>query len=134
MKLRKNEKGFTIIELVIVIILIGVLVSIIIPTFLGQLEQADIVATKANLESIRSASRLFYAENHRDWPVSIQQMVDSGYLRVMPKEMFTPSTQEVSTFDGTGGWVYESISETIPPVINVNLSGNDPNNEPFANY
>jgi prepilin-type N-terminal cleavage/methylation domain-containing protein len=134
MNLRKNENGFTIIELVIVIILIGVLVSIIIPTFLGQLEQADIVATKANAESIRTATRLFYAENNRNWPISIEQLVDSGYLRTMPEEMFTPTTQEVGTFDGTGGWVYQSVSDTEPPIINVNLSGNDPNNVAFTEY
>ncbi|HON55730.1 MAG TPA: prepilin-type N-terminal cleavage/methylation domain-containing protein, partial [bacterium] len=132
----KNKKGFTIVELVIVIIIIGTLVAIIVPTFLIQVEQAEISATKANLNSIRSAQKLYFIENDRHNPPTIQSMVDSGYLRVFPEEMLTPSKAEknVGGVDGSGGWYYEYRGDTQEPIIKVNLLGKDKNGMAFSEY
>ena len=51
MKFRRNKKGFTIVELVIVIGVIGILSAILIPTFVGLNEQADRARVKANLHN-----------------------------------------------------------------------------------
>lgn len=50
-KLRKNEKGFTLAELLIVVAIIGVLVAISIPIFTSQLEKAREATDMANLRS-----------------------------------------------------------------------------------
>lgn len=50
-KLRKNEKGFTLAELLIVVAIIGVLVAISIPIFKSQLEKAREATDMANLRS-----------------------------------------------------------------------------------
>lgn len=50
-KLRKNEKGFTLAELLIVVAIIGVLVAISIPIFTSQLEKAREATDAANLRS-----------------------------------------------------------------------------------
>lgn len=47
-KLRKNEKGFTLAELLIVVAIIGVLVAISIPIFTGQLRKARLATNQAN--------------------------------------------------------------------------------------
>lgn len=47
-KLRKNEKGFTLAELLIVVAIIGVLVAISIPIFTGQLKKARLATNQAN--------------------------------------------------------------------------------------
>lgn len=50
-KLRKNEKGFTLAELLIVVAIIGVLVAISIPIFTSQLEKSREAVDEANLRS-----------------------------------------------------------------------------------
>lgn len=50
-KLRKNEKGFTLAELLIVVAIIGVLVAISIPIFTAQLEKAREATDMANLRA-----------------------------------------------------------------------------------
>lgn len=47
-KFRKNEKGFTLAELLIVVAIIGVLVAISIPIFTGQLKKARLATNQAN--------------------------------------------------------------------------------------
>lgn len=51
-KFRKNEKGFTLAELLIVVAIIGVLVAISIPIFTSQLEKAREATDEANIRSI----------------------------------------------------------------------------------
>lgn len=51
-KMRKNEKGFTLAELLIVVAIIGVLVAISIPIFTSQLEKSREAVDEANLRSL----------------------------------------------------------------------------------
>ena len=55
MKLRKTKKGFTIVELVIVIGVIGILSAILIPTFVNVTNKANIAAMKSNCASAYSS-------------------------------------------------------------------------------
>ena len=57
-QIENNSKGFTLIELVLVIAVIILLAAIIVPRYASQSGQARIAATKANLESLRSWSAL----------------------------------------------------------------------------
>lgn len=65
-KLRKNEKGFTLAELLIVVAIIGVLVAISIPIFTAQLSKAKYATDLANARSI-------YAEMQADYLVNGEQ-------------------------------------------------------------
>jgi len=58
-KQHRSQKGFTLMEMVMVLVVVGLLVSIIVPKFTGQLGDAKAAATKANLESLRSAIGLY---------------------------------------------------------------------------
>ena len=63
-KRKKREEGFTLIELVIVIAIIGILMAIAIPNYMTAREASAVSATKANLRNLATALELYMAENN----------------------------------------------------------------------
>ena len=60
-----GQKGFTLIELMIVVVILGLLATIIMPKILGRPEQARRVKAKADIRSIQSALALFKTDTGR---------------------------------------------------------------------
>lgn len=63
----KKNKGFTLIELVVVLGIIGILSSLITPKFMGYLAKGKDVKAVATLESLRTASEFYYLENGKSF-------------------------------------------------------------------
>jgi type IV pilus assembly protein PilA len=61
-KMLKNKKGFTLIELMIVVAIIGILAAIAIPNFMNYQCKAKQSEAKSNLGAIRTAQEVYYAE------------------------------------------------------------------------
>jgi type IV pilus assembly protein PilA len=62
-RLRKDEEGFTLIELMVVVLIIAILLAIAIPTFLGARERAQDRAAQSNLRNAFTAEKVFYTDN-----------------------------------------------------------------------
>jgi type IV pilus assembly protein PilA len=62
-KSMKNQKGFTLIELMIVVAIIGILAAIAIPNFLSYQKKAKTSEAKTNLGAIRTSEESYKAEN-----------------------------------------------------------------------
>src|SRR3954470_1578105 len=59
---RDEEDGFTLIELMVVVLIIAILIAIAIPTFLGARDRANDRATQANVRNAFTATRVWYTD------------------------------------------------------------------------
>ena len=70
--MHKNQKGFTLIEIMLVVIIIGVLAAMVIPNLAGRGEQARTTAARADIESNLSASLDLYELDNGRYPTTEQ--------------------------------------------------------------
>ena len=106
--LKKSKKGFTIVELVIVIAVIGILSAILIPTFANLTTQANNTALKSNL----AAAYSMYASEAGDRKIDVVFTSDDSQVKATADIEFK-GQQEVflcETKDATTGYVY-SVNE-----------------------
>ncbi len=67
----RSKAGFTLIELMIVVAIIGVLAAVAVPKFASLLRKSNEGATKGNLGSLRSALTIYYADNEGWFPMDV---------------------------------------------------------------
>jgi len=108
----RQTRGFTLIELMIVVAIIGVLSAIAIPKFAGLIRKSQEGKTLGNLGSLRSALNIYYSDMEGYYPIDTDALVTGGkYLRAIPNSSPVPYHQDVSivqpdiNFD-FGGWNY----------------------------
>lgn len=106
----KKSKGFTLIELMIVVAIIGILAAIAIPKFADLIRKSQEGATKGNLGAIRSAISIYYGENEGWFPVpstgnsldTVLTMQSGKYIDACGPSRQPPYHNSGSSFTYTG--------------------------------
>jgi general secretion pathway protein G len=89
---RKISRGFTLIELMVVMTVIALLISIAVPRYFHSVEQAKEATLKQSLSVMRVAIDKFYADNER-FPTTINELVTKKYIRAIPADPITESNE-----------------------------------------
>lgn len=102
----KSERGFTLIELMIVVSIIAILAGILIPNFVNARAQAMTAACESNLRSIATAAELYYADqqaypNSGDVSSTLFTANGTGYLNAVPTDPAAPTIGAAYTFTNT---------------------------------
>lgn len=134
-KFRQNQSGFTLIELIIIIVVLGILAAVAIPKYFNMIDDAKESACKGALGGLRSAASIYYANEAlrtgtADWPAidslrTVGVVMEHGIPKNpyqsdanAPDSIVTGVTRGVLV--GTrGGWAYNPSTGEIWPNTSV---------------
>jgi prepilin-type N-terminal cleavage/methylation domain-containing protein len=147
--IRSKTKGFTLIELMIVVAIIGILAAIAIPKFAQMLEKSREGATKGTLGSLKSASSIYYGDQQGIWPTTLNTFsvysfskymdnissvkVTGAFVAASPSpvgNIVTLTSEGHAPTAGATGWLYDSTNGTIY----VNSTVKDSKTIPYSFY
>jgi general secretion pathway protein G len=89
---RRRAAGFTLLELIIVVAVIGILATIAMPRLLEAPDRAKEAVLKTDLRTFRSVIDQYYADKGK-YPASLEVLVEEGYLRRIPVDPITRSAE-----------------------------------------
>ena len=111
--MRKNGlaaqlRGFTLVELMVVLTIIGLLLSIVVPNYVGRAHHAEEAVLQEDLALMRDALDKHFADAGK-YPGSLEELVTKRYLRAIPKDPLTqaPTWTVVPPADPQKGGVYD---------------------------
>ena len=110
--MRTRRRAFTLIEILIVVVILGILAAIVIPQFTDASTQATESSVRSQLQTIRAQLELYKVQNNDVYPDLVaNQWVDmtaNDYLQSAPKNPMQANSTTVAAAPAAGvGWVWD---------------------------
>ncbi|MFZ1940336.1 MAG: type II secretion system protein [Terracidiphilus sp.] len=112
---RQHEAGFTLVELIIVMAIIGILVVLAVPRYATTIRHAREAVLKEDLQTMRAAIDSYTMDKQKA-PQSLDDLVQDGYLKAIPED---PMTHAKDTWVPDTSDAMYSIDETEPGITDV---------------
>lgn len=134
------SRGFTLVEILIVVVILGILAAIVVPLMGGATQDASIATASTELNKVRRAVEVFMVSNDNTLPTVVAgdgtwgEIVTPAYLREAPVNNYVGGSNSRVIVIGTGpdtafqtdhGWVYNSTTGEVW------AGGFDGNDEPL---
>lgn len=100
--LKSLKKGFTLIELIIVMAIVSLLLTLAAPRYFRSIERSKETVLKANLASTRDALDKYYSDTGK-YPEQLIDLVNQRYLRTLPWDPITESSDTWTVSPPPGG-------------------------------
>jgi prepilin-type N-terminal cleavage/methylation domain-containing protein len=114
---RQNQDGFTLVELLIVIVILGILAAIVVFAVNGITDRGVTSACKTDMVTAQTASDAYYAQNG-GWAASIPALVAAGLLRTAPPDGTVAGDRyEILYNAATGAVTGNLLTSAAPPVV-----------------
>jgi general secretion pathway protein G len=129
---RQQSAGFTLLELMIVLMIIGILAVVAIPRFTSSIRAAREAVLREDLHTMRDAIDSYTMDKEKA-PQSLDDLVQNGYLREIPID---PMTHTKDTWVTDTSDAMFSIDQTEPGIDDVH-SGSDENGsdgQPYSSW
>ena len=130
-ELESRARGFTLMEIVIVMTVISILLAVAIPIYMTHIKRAKEVVLRTNLDEMRRAIDKYTVDKEKA-PSSLADLVSAGYLRKIPDDPLTRSAET---------WRTEMETETTSPDVAPGIKdvhsgaeGSDTEGKPYAEY
>jgi len=125
----RMRRGFTLIEMLVVMTLIATLLTLAVPRYFAALESGRLRVQAQNIATLRDAIDKFFADQGR-YPEALEELVSKHYLRQIPLDPVTETTAwlVLPPADTSEGKVYDvqpnpvTPVATMPPLNPVDLS------------
>jgi len=129
---KSSESGFTLIELMVVMLIIGVLMAIAVPNYIAAVKAAKESVLKEDLHVMRNAIDAYTMDKQKA-PQSLQDLVDNGYLKSIPTD---PMTRTSDTWVVDQSDSLHSVDQSEPGIDDVHSgdqeSGSD--GQPYSTW
>jgi type IV pilus assembly protein PilA len=88
-KLGKNQKGFTLLEILIVIAVLGILTAVAIPLISGVMSNAKVASANIEVSTVKVAAQGYLAGHSNSTSVNSDALFDDGVISVKPTVVYT---------------------------------------------